>query len=543
MHSIRTKITLMTVGAIIIAMASAAALGVIAIRKIGSRNADSVLLLLCETGKKNLDFYFESVEKSVESVSDYVESDLVGLEDDQLQEHLDRVSDYFKSLPYNTNGVLTYYYRIDPAVSTKAVGFWYVNLDGEGFKEHKVTDLTKYNPVNSPGLVWFSVPKSTGSSVWLPPYVTENLDAMVISYNVPVYLGKHFVGVIGIEIDYSAMVNDVNHITLCDNGYAFLDDPEGNLIYHPHMDVMSMQTPPELPKGLRDDGQYVHYSFDGVEKQGVRLPLRNGMRLNVAVPVREINADWQDWSRRIILSFTVIIVVFVILIAGFTGRMMKPLKKLTEVAERAYAGDFDCRLDYEGKDEVGTLAKSFNKLISYLKTHISDLRDLAYADALTSLRNKGAFDICIREAQVQIDDPGDSTEFAICIFDCNGLKDINDENGHDKGDLYLKGASAIICEVFDHSPVYRIGGDEFAAFLQGRDYRDREELMCIFEEKCREKRENGKEPWERIDVACGMAIYDPREDKNVGDVVRRADKLMYDNKWRKKKQKEFQNRF
>lgn len=43
------------------------------------------------------------------------------------------------------------------------------------------------------------------------------------------------------------------------------------------------------------------------------------------------------------------------------------------------------------------------------------------------------------------------------------------------------------------------------------------------------------ELWEQVDVARGLAVYDPKEDESVNDVVRRADKLMYDHKWNRKR--------
>lgn len=122
-------------------------------------------------------------------------------------------------------------------------------------------------------------------------------------------------------------------------------------------------------------------------------------------------------------------------------------------------------------------------------------------------------------------------EFAVCMFDCNDLKAVNDENGHDKGDIYLRETAAIICEVYRHSPVFRVGGDEFAALLLNRDFENRDELMRLFDRKCAEKRRDAELAWEKVSVARGMAVYDPEEDKSVNDVVRRADKLMYENKW------------
>lgn len=534
MHSLRMKITLMTVLALVIAMVVATVFGVAAIRQMGNQSANQTLMLLCEAGQKNLNSYYESVEQSVEMVSAYVESDLDGLDDDRLQAHLDRVDGIFKKLSYKTNGILTYYYRIDPSISTTAKGFWYVNLDGEGFVEHEVTDITLYDTADTSSLVWFTVPKYAGTAVWLPPYVTDNLDVRVISYNVPIYFEDVFVGVIGIELDYRAMAELVDHITLYDNGYAFINDAEGNVIYHPRMDVAEMEVKPRVPEGLLSADSYIHYSYDGVDKLAVWLPLRSGVHLNVTVPVYEINASWRRWSMEIILIFAVMLVVFSTLILIFTGRITKPIRALKDMAEQVDAGNYDCRLDYGGQDEVGVLAHTFNDLTAHLKKYIGDLNDLAYADALTSLHNKGAFDILVKDMQEQINEPGNGLEFAVCVFDCNDLKAVNDHNGHDKGDIYLKETAAIICDVFDHSPVFRIGGDEFAAVLINQDYRAREELLQRFDEECAQKRTENTEAWEQVSVARGMAVYDPQEDGSVSDVVRRADKLMYDHKWQSK---------
>ncbi len=237
MHSIRTKISAVTIGAIIITMIIAAVLGVAAIRDIGMDSSEQTLRLLCEAGQKNLDAELSDVEQDVQTISAYVESDLDGLDDVRLQAHLDHVSAFFKKVLYKTNGVITYYYRIDPAVSSKVKGFWFVNTDGEGFQEHEVTDITQYDTEDTSQLVWFTVPKATGEPVWLPPYITDNLDARVISYNTPVYLGGRFVGVIGIELDYSFMAGLIDNLTLYENGYAFVDDGNGNVVYHPYMDV------------------------------------------------------------------------------------------------------------------------------------------------------------------------------------------------------------------------------------------------------------------------------------------------------------------
>ena len=158
-----------------------------------------------------------------------------------------------------------------------------------------------------------------------------------------------------------------------------------------------------------------------------------------------------------------------------------------------------------------------------------ELNRRAFVDSLTSVRNKAAYTDFIRKLQERID-RGDKMDFAIGIFDCNDLKKVNDQCGHDKGDIYLKNACRLICVVFDHSPVFRLGGDEFAVFLQNSDFNNREELVSLFENREAEINEAAENKWDEVHVAFGIAVYDPGLDVAVNDTVRRADKIMYEHK-------------
>ncbi len=165
---------------------------------------------------------------------------------------------------------------------------------------------------------------------------------------------------------------------------------------------------------------------------------------------------------------------------------------------------------------------------------IQDLNKRVFVDALTSVRNKGAFDTYIQEMQTQLD-KGEEFEFAIGVFDCDNLKKINDRYGHDKGDIYLKTASQLICHIFQHSPVYRIGGDEFSVILKNEDFQNREKLSEQFRQRAEEISASAENSWEEVHTSMGIAVYDSRNDQSVNDTVRRADRRMYENKNRRKK--------
>ena len=536
MRSLRTKITLMTVCVILFTLTAVMLFSVIFIRTNEHHKSEQLLLLLCETGERNLDYYFNSVQRSVRKVESFVTADLDGLEERQLQRHMERVRKYFDEMASKTNGVLTYYYRIDPTVSNTVKGFWYTNLDGEGFVEHKVTDITLYDTKDTSRLVWFTVPKATGEAIWLPPYITENLDKRVISYNGPIYFKGTFVGVVGIEIDYSTMAEQVDSIRLGNDGYAFLSDAEGNLFYHPRIDVaqITKETQIPVPDGILSTSTFIQYSFGGVEKQAAWLPLSNGMRLNVVVPLSETEGDWQKLIGNMLLVALGVLAASSIFTMYYTKHITKSLEELTEAAEQVDKGNYNIALDYSGNDEVGRLTSTFKRLTAHMKENITTLNRRAYIDALTSVRNKWAYASFIEDLQTCLDADDGNMQFAVGVFDCDDLKLVNDKYGHDKGDIYLKKASHLMCHVFQHSPVFRIGGDEFSVILQNDSFRDRDELIREFKKAMAETNAAAGNPWEQVNVSFGIAEYDSEQDGAVIDVVRRADKNMYENKRNRK---------
>jgi diguanylate cyclase (GGDEF)-like protein len=164
-----------------------------------------------------------------------------------------------------------------------------------------------------------------------------------------------------------------------------------------------------------------------------------------------------------------------------------------------------------------------------MKTQVSHMDMLAYQDALTHVKNKAWYDEI--QDRVNNDIEQGKARFGILMADLNNLKKINDNYGHEHGNDYIFGACHIICVIFDHSPVFRIGGDEFVVLLENRDYENKEklieELKATFDVASRDET---KEPWERYSAAFGVAIYDSASDRSMNDVFKRADELMYKNK-------------
>ncbi|MBR5421227.1 MAG: GGDEF domain-containing protein [Lachnospiraceae bacterium] len=154
------------------------------------------------------------------------------------------------------------------------------------------------------------------------------------------------------------------------------------------------------------------------------------------------------------------------------------------------------------------------------------LLDLMRRDPLTNVNNRMAYEDKEKYIQSKINSET-ASDFAIAMFDVNNLKLVNDSFGHDAGDEYLIRACHLICNIFKHSPVYRVGGDEFIAILSGNDFEDREHLKEDLDHHMSPYSNRLPLPSDYVSIACGISVYVPGKDMSVQDVVKRADEEMY----------------
>lgn len=161
-----------------------------------------------------------------------------------------------------------------------------------------------------------------------------------------------------------------------------------------------------------------------------------------------------------------------------------------------------------------------------LNDRLADAEAEARFDALTGVRNHHAYLKAEEALERRIAD-NQNPEFAVVVFDINDLKKVNDIQGHQAGDALICKACKIICDTFKHSPVFRIGGDEFAVISQGVDYERIEELTREINDQSYKAKCNGG-----VVIACGMSRYE--NDCCAAAVFERADRNMYNNKNRLK---------
>lgn len=143
------------------------------------------------------------------------------------------------------------------------------------------------------------------------------------------------------------------------------------------------------------------------------------------------------------------------------------------------------------------------------------LEKLSYRDMLTGLYNRNRY-IERLEAYKQVQDQ----QIGAIYIDLNGLKKVNDEQGHRAGDELIVRAAGTIAGIFAED-AYRVGGDEFVVILLDVS---REEFARKTEQLRRQMRENS------VDASIGGVWQASTE--NLEDLLRRADENMYREKKR-----------
>jgi diguanylate cyclase (GGDEF)-like protein len=182
-----------------------------------------------------------------------------------------------------------------------------------------------------------------------------------------------------------------------------------------------------------------------------------------------------------------------------------------------------------------TVATLFSTILFYMIRRVADdklheekenskvFKSMANTDSLTGVRNKHAY--MEMESQLNNRIREDSVDkLALVACDINGLKYVNDTRGHAAGDRLIKDASSLICDIFKHGSVYRIGGDEFVVILLGKGYDTRDEVIADFNRRVEENIKKNE-----VVVSIGYSTL-RAEDEQLHDVFERADQMMYERK-------------
>ena len=223
--------------------------------------------------------------------------------------NIEGIKERLSSTIYNLTNTKSVYVIFNPEITRASKGVLLVRDTPESiFKQHTITNVKQYSPSDMEHVGWYYRPIMSGNPVWLPPYYNKNFNSYIISYVIPMFVDNKEIGVAGVDIDFELLTKQLSQVHFMRSGFAFLEDSEGLVVYHP-----------TLPNGL---------TFKPEDDQvKISVPLNNGMTLVTVAPVLEINAERNKHLKQsiifilILLSFTTAITIF------FARSITKPLKK------------------------------------------------------------------------------------------------------------------------------------------------------------------------------------------------------------------------
>lgn len=513
--SIQSKILILSLSSTLIGTLSLGVLSTLFISRTTQRNSMQYMKDQANNEAAKLNYLFESHEKytmaAAAGIYSQIKDDSTFLTDPQnLSRNIDGIRERLKSTIYNLSNTKSVFVVFNPDITHSSEGVYLVRNTADGlFENHATTNIKQFSPSDVEHVGWYYKPIMTGSPVWLPPYYNKNINAYIISYVIPMFLDNKEIGVAGIDIDFDQLTKQLSQVHFMQSGFAFLEDAEGTVVYHP-----------TLPNGLTFKPEEDQVKFS--------IPLYNGMTLVTVAPVLEINAQRDKHLRQSIIFILTLLIITTAITIFFSRSITKPLKELTKEAKKMITGDMNAEFNIRQNDEIGELAKSFAAAKFHISQHMKQMQGLAFLDSLTGVRNKMAYDNYIAELESRIEN-GEIKSYGIAILDTNNLKEINDTYGHENGNTYLVKSCKLICQIFAHSPVFRIGGDEFLVVLTGKDLENHNELMSQLKESM-DLTKKASFPWKQISIACGLGIADYAKATTIADTFNKADKNMYINK-------------
>lgn len=519
-HSLQLRFLIIVISAMLTVTAFIGGFSIYEVDRYVQKETRNLIEVTCDNEASKINGTFDGMEKSVRIMENYVLSffeSAADIKDPVKQnEALQFADEMFVNVAKDTDGSVAYYLRLNPEISSSTAGIFFSKVNGgEEYVRFDPTDIALYDKSDTEHVGWYWQPYEAGHPIWMAPYYNQNNNVLMISYVVPLYIENSFIGVVGMDFDYTVLTEKVQSIRIYENGFAHLE--LNDVIIHGGSESENSRYDPD----------------DFLRMSAV---LANGMTLVISADYDDIRQIRYDIGFKLLFIVVLFALAFSLIVLFMVKKIVKPLKDLTEASVKLSQGDYDVEIVHSNLREINQLSTTFENMIVNLREHKKLQHRLAHRDSLTGLRNTTSYNGWIIEFDKRIKDRDIS--FGVAVFDINYLKEINDAHGHVFGNELIVTVAGIIAGTFKRSPVFRIGGDEFCVILQNRDLAELEKLFNILDSKCEETYVNKDNVRFPVSVAKGFSKFDPDTDTQFADVFKRADIEMYRNKrWMKASKK------
>ena len=239
---------------------------------------------------------------------------------------------------------------------------------------------------------YYLIPKRTEQESILDPYVypIEGQDVLMTSLVVPIIVDGKFYGITGVDLPLTFLQELADKLDIYNkSGVLVLFSNNGTLSAvtgKPQLINTSIKDfSPDWEEDLQviQSGEYLVEEEDGMMETYVPVWLgktSTPWSLNLSIPTRVITAEAVTGIWRMAAIGFALTVFALVMLWFAAGALAKPIKKITDIANRLADGELDQHIEVTQQDEVGQLAGAFHRIVAYLQEMSSIARRIAEGD-------------------------------------------------------------------------------------------------------------------------------------------------------------------
>jgi len=287
--------------------------------------------------------------------------------------------------------------------------------DPENFMCSWVADIDSSQLVDSDGWLsepgydvlvrdWYLEVAAADDVTITAPYVDETTGLVVVSTVAPVRDSAtgEMIGVAGLDFNIDYIYSLMQGYELGETGYFILTSADGTLIYHPNEEYKNLNVADaDLSDNLKEailaaiEGN-LEYTSDGIQSYGYLSQVGNtGWVVATGLPEDEFNSVFHKVQMTTAGIFLLALVLIGGLIVLISRKIVSPLKRLAEAADRMALGDV--KVDVSGitnsKDEVGELTEAFSKMADNIRQQAEVAEHIASGDLSVDVQPRSDADV------------------------------------------------------------------------------------------------------------------------------------------------------
>ncbi|WP_163836014.1 EAL domain-containing protein [Spartinivicinus ruber] len=359
----------------------------------------------------------------------------------------------------------------------------------------------------------------------------------------PLFAEAKLRGYLVISVETSELLQYLQQARIGNNGYMFLVDSQGRILYTPKPDK-TVEDKALFSQLKSQVNETLKAQFANNESYLSLVPLAENLNLIAVWPEADVHAITQRVEVVVaVITFGTMLVGGILLYWILNSLIVNPILYLKQAALNIADGNMKVAIDTSQTDEIGDLAKAFNDMRDSLRETGIALHKIAYQDSLTGLSNRNMFIESLSRAIAHC--KRQKLCFALLFIDLDGFKVVNDTLGHDAGDdllktfanrlrLCLRTEDLISRNIVDFEEtiddpdkgVSRLGGDEFTILLNGVAKGEDASLVAerILEALSHPFILKGQRY--HLGASIGITVY-PDDGDEPGELLKHADTAMY----------------